>query len=72
MDNITSAINLLGAVISTMDTIDIRGVENQDKFVGCANAIQTVSQTLTKFLSEAQEREAAPADASNQEEENGR
>lgn len=54
MDNITSAINLLGAVLSTMDEIAVVGVSNQNKFVGCAEAIQTVSQTLTKFLSDAQ------------------
>ena len=54
MDNITSAINLLGAVLSTMDEIAVVGVANQNKFVGCAEAIQTVSQTLTKFLSDAQ------------------
>ena len=52
MDNIKTAINLLNAVHSTMDTISVMGVENQDKFVGCANAIQTVSQTLEKFLQE--------------------
>lgn len=52
MDNIKTAINLLNAVHATMDTISVVGVENQDKFVGCANAIQTVSQTLEKFLQE--------------------
>lgn len=54
METINTAINLLNAVRSTMDTISITGIENQDKFVGCANAIQTVSQTLGKFLQEAQ------------------
>lgn len=53
MENIKTAINLLNAVHSTMDTISVAGIENQDKFVGCANAIQTVSQTLEKFLQEA-------------------
>lgn len=59
MDNITSAINLLGAVLSTMNEIAVVGVANQNKFVGCAEAIQTVSQTLTKFLSDAQENSTA-------------
>lgn len=54
MDNIISAINLLDAVRSTMDTISVAGIENQDKFVGCANAIRTVSQTLGQFLEEQQ------------------
>ena len=68
MDNITSAINLLGAVLSTMDEIAVVGVSNQNKFVGCAEAIQTVSQTLTKFLAEAQ----AEPSAGEKEEVNGR
>lgn len=55
MENIKTAINLLDAVRATMDTIPVSGIENQDKFVGCANAIQTVSQTLGKFLQEAQQ-----------------
>ena len=54
MENIKTAINLLDAVRATMDTIAVSGIENQDKFVGCANAIQTVSQTLGKFLQETQ------------------
>lgn len=54
MENIKTAINLLEAVRATMDTISVSGIENQDKFVGCANAIQTVSQTLGKFLQEAE------------------
>lgn len=57
MDNIVSAINLLDAVRSTMDTISVAGIENQDKFVGCANAIRTVSQTLGKFIEEQQPNE---------------
>lgn len=59
MDNITSAINLLGAVLSTMDEIAVVGIANQNKFVGCAEAIQTVSQALTKFLAEAQTEPSA-------------
>ena len=55
MENIKTAINLLAAVRATMDTISVSGIENQDKFVGCANAIQTISQTLGKFLQEAQQ-----------------
>lgn len=54
MENIETAINLLKAVHSTMDTISVVGIKNMDKFVGSANAIQTVSQTLGKFLQEAQ------------------
>lgn len=40
------AINILEAVVSTMDTISISGIDNQDKFVGCANAVQSVIKQL--------------------------
>ena len=39
-------INILEAVVSTMDTISISGIDNQDKFVGCANAVQSVIKHL--------------------------
>ena len=39
-------INLLEAIVSTMDTISIVGIENQDKFVGCASAIRSVIRSL--------------------------
>ena len=58
MESIKTAASLLDAVRATMDTISVVGIENQDKFVGCANAIQIVSQTLGKFLNDA-EAEAA-------------
>ena len=54
MNRITSAINLLGAVLATMDQIFVVGVENQSKFVGCAEAVENVSQTLMNFLNESQ------------------
>ena len=39
-------INLLEAIVATMDTIPVVGIENQDKFVGCANAIRSVIRSL--------------------------
>lgn len=39
-------INLLQAIVSTMDTIPIVGIDAQDKFVGCANAIRTVIRSI--------------------------
>ena len=42
-------ISLLEAVYSTMDSIAIIGVDNQDKFVGCANAIRTVLSRLNEL-----------------------
>lgn len=40
------SISLLEAVVSTMDTIPVTGIDAQDKFVGCANAIRSVIRTL--------------------------
>ena len=57
MDEIKNAINLLDAVRSTMDTISVTGLDNQDKFVGCANAIRRVSQTLEKVVTDAKTKE---------------
>lgn len=55
-------INLLQAIVSTMDTIPIVGIEAQDKFVGCANAIRTVIRSLKE---EQQRVEAISEDAEN-------
>lgn len=52
MDKIKNAINLLEAVHSTMDSISVSGIENQDRFVGCANAIRTVAKNLTEYVQE--------------------
>lgn len=54
-----NTINLLRKVISTMNTISVTGIDNQDKFVGCANALQTVVTRLEQLA--AQEREKAVA-----------
>ena len=48
-------INLLKAVYKTMDGIDVRGIDNQDKFVGCANAIMTAIHDLEKLAAEQEE-----------------
>lgn len=40
------SISLLEAIVSTMDTIPVVGIDAQDKFVGCANAIRTVIRSL--------------------------
>lgn len=48
-------ISLLEAVVSTLDTIPIVGIDAQDKYVGCANAIRSVIRSLR----EAQQAEVA-------------
>ena len=46
MENLKQVINLLYAVASTMDTISVVGIDNQDKFVGCANVVKNVAKKL--------------------------
>lgn len=46
MDDI---INLLSRIGATMETISIVGIDNQDKFVGCATAIKTVIRKLEQL-----------------------
>ena len=42
-------ISLLEAVYSTMDTISIDGIDNADKFVGCANVAKNVASKLREM-----------------------
>lgn len=67
-------INLLEAIVSTMDTISVVGIENQDKFVGCANAIRSVIRSLRQEQAgkSAAGQSAGNPDSSNtQEDQNG-
>lgn len=50
MENLKQAINLLTAVVSTMNTISITGIDNQDKFVGCANAISNAAELVSNHI----------------------
>lgn len=45
-------IDLLLRVRSTMETISVTGIDNQDKFVGCANAIQTAVGRLEQLAAQ--------------------
>lgn len=42
-------ISLLEAVYTTMNTISVEGIDNQDKFVGCANVVKNVSKKLREM-----------------------
>ena len=42
-------ISLLEAVYSTMETISIEGIDNADKFVGCANVVKNVARKLREM-----------------------
>lgn len=50
MENLKQAINLLCTVEATMDTISVTGIDNQDKFVGCAQAVKTVAQQISDYI----------------------
>ena len=50
MENLKQAINLLQSVESTMDTISVVGIDNQDKFVGCAQAVKTVAHQISDYI----------------------
>lgn len=47
-------ISLLEAVYSTMDTISIEGIDNADKFVGCANVVKNVANKLREMKKESE------------------
>ena len=49
MENLKQVINLLYSVASTMDTISVVGIDNQDKFVGCANVVKNVANKLLEM-----------------------
>lgn len=50
MDNLKQTINLLRNVEATMDTISVVGIDNQDKFVGCAQAVKTVTKQISDYI----------------------
>ena len=50
-------ISLLEAVYSTMDSISVSGIDNQDKFVGCANAVKNVSYKLREMNLKKEEKD---------------
>ena len=57
MEKLKQTINLLSAVVSTMDTISVTGIDNQDKFVGCSTAIKTVAKQNSDYIASEKEKE---------------
>ena len=62
MESLKQEINLLSAVVSTMDTISVAGIDNQDKFVGCANAVQNVIKLLQEQIADTEEKQQEVTD----------
>ena len=50
-------ISLLEAVYSTMNTISIEGIDNADKFVGCANVVKNVAKKLREMNETKEEKD---------------
>ena len=50
-------ISLLEAVYSTMDSISVSGIDNQDKFVGCANVVKNVANKLKEIVENKEEED---------------
>lgn len=59
MDDI---INLLDRVCQTMEIISVVGIDNQDKFVGCAHAVQTAARALRQLAAHEPEKTIAKED----------
>ena len=59
MDNMKQAINLLQSVEATMDTISVTGIDNQDKFVGCAMSVRTAAKQISDYIASAEKEEDA-------------
>ena len=56
-------INLLSRIGATMETISVVGIDNQDKFVGCATAIKTVIRKLEQLPAVEKKEEPEGVDA---------
>ena len=54
MEELKQVISLLSAVVSTMDTISVTGIDNQDKFVGCANVVKNVAKQISEYIASAE------------------
>ena len=65
MENLNKAINLLRTVEATMDTISVVGIDNQDKFVGCAQAVKTVAKQISDYIASAEACAEKEDDASD-------
>lgn len=55
MEKLEQAINLLSAIVSTMDTISVAGIDNQDKFVGCAMSVKTAAKQISDYIASSEE-----------------
>lgn len=65
MENLKKAVSLLDSVYLTMDTISVVRIDNQDKFVGCAQAVKTVAKQISDYIASAEACAEKEEDASD-------
>ena len=65
MENLKKAMSLLRSVDLTMDTIPVTGIDNQDKFVGCAMSIRTAAKQISDYIASAEACAEKEEDASD-------
>ena len=65
MENLKQAINLLRSVDLTMDTISVVGIDNPDKFVGCAMSVRTAAKQISDYIASAEACVVKEEDASD-------
>ena len=54
MENLKQVINILRSVEATMDTISVVGIDNQDKFVGCAMSVKNAARQISDYIASAE------------------
>lgn len=52
MDKLNKAITLLESILKTMNMIQITGLDNQDRFIGCAKAVENVEKLIREYQKE--------------------
>lgn len=50
METLKDIVSMLSGVVSTMDTISVIGIDNQDKFVGCAATVLMAKNNLQEYI----------------------
>ena len=59
MENLKKAASLLDSVYLTMDTISVVRIDNQNKFVGCAEAVRTAAKQISDYIASAEKEEVS-------------
>lgn len=60
MEKLKQAIGLLRSVDLTMDMIPVAGVDNQDRFVGCAHAARTAMNLVSDYIADQVSKDKEP------------